>query len=337
MLLEEFDYPLPEELIAQEPIAKRDSSRLLVLDKQTGNIEHKHFYDIVDLLSPGDLLVFNNTRVMPARLEGEKPTGGHVEVLLTSRISAGVWKGMVKPGRRVHVGMEILFRNGLKAEVIERTPEGGRVLQFCGCPDPDEEVSRQGTVPLPPYIHKKLNDPERYQTVYAEEEGSAAAPTAGLHFTDELLERIRSKGVNMAFVTLHVGIATFRPVRTENIEDHDMHTEWYEITPECAQAVRNCSGRVIAVGTTSVRALESAAVSHRELRIVQEETRLFITPGYQFKAVDCLITNFHIPKSTLMVLVSTLAGDVELIRKAYMEAIKERYRFLSFGDAMFIH
>jgi S-adenosylmethionine:tRNA ribosyltransferase-isomerase len=336
MLLEDFNYHLPEELIAQVPIPERDQSRLLVLHKDNGQIEHKHFYDIIEYLEEGDLLVFNDTRVMPARLEAFKQTGGHVELLLTAKISPGVWSGMVKPGRRVAVGTKLVLRDGLTAEILSRTPEGGRIIQFNSEGDPDNEVARQGIVPLPPYIHKTLEDPERYQTVYASIEGSSAAPTAGLHFTDRLLTALRAKRVVTAFVTLHVGIATFRPVRTTHIEDHEMHSEWFSIEPECVEAVRSCRGRVIAVGTTSVRALESGAIGHRLLKSVQEETKMFITPGYEFQVVDCMITNFHIPKSTLLVLVSALAGSVDNMQKAYMEALKEQYRFLSLGDAMFI-
>lgn len=336
MLLENFNYNLPEELIAQDPIPERDHSRLLVLHKDSGFIEHRRFYEILEFLEEGDLLVFNDTRVMPARLEAFKQTGGHVEVLLTARISPGVWAGMVKPGRRVAVGTKLIFRNGLTAEILSRTPEGGRLIKFSSDCDPDIEVARQGTVPLPPYIHKTLEDPERYQTVYASNEGSAAAPTAGLHFTDRLLDALKAKGVATAFVTLHVGIATFRPVRTTNIEDHVMHSEWYSIGTECVEAVRSCKGRIIAVGTTSVRALESGASGYRLLKSVQDKTEMFITPGHEFLVVDCLITNFHIPKSTLLVMISALAGDVDRIQLAYMEALKERYRFLSLGDAMFI-
>jgi len=336
MLLEDFNYHLPEELIAQEPIPERDQSRLLVLHKESGVIEHRHFFEILEYLEEGDLLVFNDTRVMPARLEGFKETGGHVELLLTAKISPGVWTGMVKPGRRVAVGTKLIFQDGLTAEILSRTPEGGRIIQFFSESDPDEEVAKQGIVPLPPYIHKTLEDPERYQTVYASNEGSAAAPTAGLHFTDKLLDALRAKGVATAFVTLHVGIATFRPVRTANIEDHEMHSEWFSIGPECVEAVKSCKGRVIAVGTTSVRALESGAIGHRLLRFVQEETKMFITPGYNFQVIDCLITNFHIPKSTLLVMVSALAGGVDRMQLAYNEALKEQYRFLSLGDAMFI-
>lgn len=336
MRLSEFNYTLPEELIAQEPLAERDQSRLLVIDRQKKSIEHRKFTDILDYLRDDDLMVFNNTRVVATRLYGKKSTGGAVEALLMKRLSTGVWEAMVKPGRRVAVGIELVFENGLKAEVVNRTEEGGRILRFSASSDPDVLIASFGQTPLPPYIHKRLNDPERYQTVYATTDGSAAAPTAGLHFTQNLLNKIKARGIKLAFVTLHVGIATFRPVRTENIEDHEMHSEVFEITPESAEAINSAPGRIIAVGTTSARALESAAVGKHKVAPMTGETRLFIWPPYDFKILDGLVTNFHIPKSTLLMLVSAFAGR-DLIKRAYEEAVREKYRFLSFGDATFIH
>lgn len=335
MLLSDFDYTLPEELIAQEPLAERDNSRLLVVDRSNEAIEHRVFSDILDYLRPNDLMVFNNTRVVAARLIGTKETGGRVEALMMKRLSAGVWEAMVKPGRRVQVGTKLIFDCGMAADVVERTAEGGRILRLTADADPDELVASAGQVPLPPYIHTKLDDPERYQTVYAAAEGSAAAPTAGLHFTPALIEKIKSEGIKLAFVTLHIGIATFRPVRTEIIEDHEMHTEQYEISEASADLINNAQGRIVCVGTTTARALESAAVAKHRVASGQGSTNLFITPPYQFKIVDAMITNFHVPKSTLLIMISALAGTA-LIRKAYLEAVKERYRFLSFGDAMFI-
>lgn len=336
MQLSDFDYKLPEELIAQEPLAERDKSRLLVVDRNTQAIEHRQFEDILDYLRDDDLLVMNDTRVVAVRLHGHKTTGGAAEALLMQRIEPGVWRAMVKPGRRVHVGAKLEFADGLVADVIERTDEGGRILRFSADTDPDDIIAGLGEVPLPPYIHKQLTDAERYQTIYAAHDGSAAAPTAGLHFTERLLDKIRARGIKIAFVTLHVGIATFRPVRVENVEDHDMHSEVFAITPECAEEVNSAKGRIICVGTTTVRALESAAVGKHKVAATASDTKLFIRPPYDFKIVDGLITNFHIPKSTLLMLVSAFAGT-ELIRRAYREAVEEKYRFLSFGDAMFLH
>ncbi|MGC8862133.1 MAG: tRNA preQ1(34) S-adenosylmethionine ribosyltransferase-isomerase QueA [Armatimonadota bacterium] len=340
MRLIEFDYHLPEELIAQEPLAERDKSRLLVVDRKKQSIEHRLFRDLPEYLHEDDLLVLNDTRVMPARLIGRKETGGKVEVLLLERLRPGVWEAMVKPGRRVAVGTRLLFDGGLAAEVVQRTDAGGRVLRF-SCTevrkddDIDELVAGVGQVPLPPYIHKPIEDPERYQTVYAASEGSTAAPTAGLHFTPAMLDEFRSRGVRTVFVTLDVGIATFRPVRTERIEDHRMHTERFEIRPEAAEAVNSARGRIVCVGTTTARALESAAVDRRKVRATIERTNLFIKPGYDFKVVEVLITNFHMPRSTLLMMVSAFAG-LELVKKAYAEAVREKYRFLSFGDAMML-
>ena len=336
MRLTDFEYALPEELIAQEPLPERDKSRLLVADRTTQAIEHRHFTDILSYLRDDDLLVMNDTRVVAVRLYGRKSTGGVVEALLMRRLEPGVWHAMVKPGRRVHVGAELEFDGGLRAAVIERTEDGGRILRFSADSDTDELITEIGEVPLPPYIHKGIDDPERYQTVYAAADGSAAAPTAGLHFTEGLLGKIKDRGIRTVFVTLHVGVATFRPVRTENLEDHDMHSEAFEISQECANEINSAKGRVICVGTTTVRALESAAVSKRTVVPTSAETKLFIRPPYDFKIVDGIITNFHIPKSTLLMLVSAFGGT-DLIRRSYEEAVREKYRFLSFGDAMFLY
>lgn len=346
MRLSEFDYHLPEELIAQEPLAERDRSRLLVVDRKTQAIEHRFFYDLADYLRDDDLVVLNDTRVTRARLVGRKETGGRAEVLLLERLGPGLWEAMVKPGRRVGVGVRLIFERGLAAEVIDRTQTGGRILSFLPASVPDceggtdageidELVAGVGQVPLPPYIHKPLEDPERYQTVYAASEGSTAAPTAGLHFTPAMLDAIRSRGIRIVSVTLRVGIATFRPVRTPDIEDHRMHTELFEITPASAEEINSAPGRIVCVGTTTARALESAAVGRRKVRATVEQTGLFIRPGYDFKIVEALVTNFHMPRSTLLIMVSAFAG-VELVRKAYREAVRERYRFLSFGDAMML-
>lgn len=336
MRLSDFSYELPEELIAQEPLSERDTSRLLVVDRTEQTIEHRRFTDILDYLVEDDLLVMNDTRVVAVRLYGRKSTGGAVEALLMRRMGPGQWHGMVKPGRRVHVGATLEFDGGLKAEVVERTEDGGRVLRFSAGSDPDELIAGMGEVPLPPYIHRGIDDPERYQTVYAAAEGSAAAPTAGLHFTEDLLGKIRARGIRTTFVTLHVGVATFRPVRTESLEDHDMHSESFEISSECAETINTAKGRIICVGTTSVRALESAAVGRHKVVATSADTKLFITPPYDFQIADGMITNFHIPKSTLLMLVSAFGGT-DLIRRAYREAVCERYRFLSFGDAMFLY
>lgn len=336
MRLSDFNYTLPEELIAQDPLPERDKSRLLVVDRNAQTIEHRRFEDILDYLRDDDLLVMNDTRVVAVRLNGHKSSGGNVEALLMRQMEPGLWRAMVKPGRRVHVGAQLEFDGGLKADVIERTEEGGRILRFSAPTDPDEIIAGMGQVPLPPYIHKQLADPDRYQTVYAAADGSAAAPTAGLHFTEGLLGKIRARGIKTTFVTLHVGVATFRPVRVENLDDHDMHSEAFAITPECAEAVNSAKGRIICVGTTTVRALESAAVGTKKVAPISAETKLFVRPPYEFKIIDGLITNFHIPKSTLLMLVSAFGGT-ELIQRAYREAVCEKYRFLSFGDAMFLY
>jgi S-adenosylmethionine:tRNA ribosyltransferase-isomerase len=338
MRTESFDYPLPEDRIAQSPIEPRDASRLLVLDRRSGAVAHHAFRDLPGLLAPGDLLVLNDTRVLPARLVGAKPTGGRAEVLLLRDLGGDRWEAMVFPGRRLDVGARIVFGEGaLEAEVHSRDPGGTRVLQFRA--DGDEDVPallhRLGEAPLPPYIHAPLADRERYQTVYARLEGSAAAPTAGLHFTPEMFERLAERGVRTARVTLHVGLATFRPVKTEQIEEHEMHEEWYEVPEETVEAVAATTGRVVALGTTTVRALESAAIGPRQLQPGAGRTRLYITPGFPFRIVDALITNFHMPRSSLLILVSAFAG-LEPVRAAYEEALAAGYRFLSFGDAMLI-
>ena len=341
MKVSDFNYNLPEELIAQTPIPKRDESRLMVLDKTNKTIEHKVFKDILDYLKPGDCLVRNNTKVIPARLYGIKEdTGVNVEFLLLHRIEGDIWEVMVHPGRRLKKGVKVTFGNGLlKAEILEQMENGNRKVKFEYNGIFNEILDQIGLMPLPPYIKERLKDKDRYQTVYAKYEGSAAAPTAGLHFTDELLEKIKAKGVEIANVTLHVGIGTFRPVKVENIEDHDMHSEHYYIKQEDADKINNArknGGRIISVGTTSCRVLESVADENGFVKEVEGDTSIFIYPGYIFKCIDCLITNFHLPESTLIMLVSTLAGK-DFVMSAYEEAVKERYRFFSFGDAMFIY
>lgn len=335
MLLSEFDYELPAELIAQEPLAERDKSKLLVLQRETGTIEHRRFYEIGDYLQPGDLLVLNDTQVSALRLTGRKSSGGKVEVLLLRNLGNNQWDSLVKPGRRVTVGTVIEFAEGLTAQVIERTEGGGRILDFGQAAGTDEKIRQIGEVPLPPYIHSVLRDVSRYQTVYASQPGSAAAPTAGFHFTPKLLADLESRGIETTFVTLHVGIATFRPVRTEIISEHVMHSETISVSSEAAERINSATGRIIAIGTTTARALESAAVSKRRVTPVDGETSLFITPGYDFKIIDGLVTNFHMPRSTLLILVSAFAGR-ELIMRSYQEAKDHGYRFLSFGDAMLI-
>lgn len=341
MKVSDFNYNLPEELIAQTPIQKRDESRLMVLDKTNKTIEHKVFKDILDYLKPGDCLVRNNTKVIPARLYGIKEdTGVNVEFLLLHRIEGDIWEVMVHPGRRLKKGAKVTFGEGLlKAEILEQMENGNRKVKFEYNGIFNEILDQIGLMPLPPYIKERLKDKDRYQTVYAKYEGSAAAPTAGLHFTDELLEKIKAKGVEIANVTLHVGIGTFRPVKVENIEDHAMHSEHYYIKQEDADKINNArknGGRIISVGTTSCRVLESVADENGFVKEVEGDTSIFIYPGYKFKCIDCLITNFHLPESTLIMLVSTLAGK-DFVMSAYEEAVKERYRFFSFGDAMFIY
>ncbi|MBQ3409207.1 MAG: tRNA preQ1(34) S-adenosylmethionine ribosyltransferase-isomerase QueA [Clostridia bacterium] len=340
MKLSDFNYELPKELIAQTPLERRDEARLLVLHRNNKTIEHKIFKDIVDYLQPGDCLVRNNTKVIPARLYGVKEiTGANVEFLLLNRIEGDTWEVMVRPGKKLMPGTRVNFGNGLlKAEIIEKMDGGNRKVKFEYDGIFNEILDQIGLMPLPPYIKEKLEKKEMYQTVYAKYDGSAAAPTAGLHFTDELLDKIRAKGVEIANVTLHVGIGTFRPVKEENIEDHDMHTEHYYIKAEDAKKINNTrkkGGRIIAVGTTSCRVLESVADESGMVREIEDDTNIYIYPGYKFKCVDALITNFHLPESTLVMLVSALAGR-EFILDSYKKAVEEKYRFFSFGDAMFI-
>ena len=338
---EDFDFDLPEELIAQTPLKDRASSRLLVVNKETGDMEDKHFHDILDELQPGDALVMNNTRVLPARLYGEKPeTGGHLEVLLLTNTEGDTWETLIKPAKRAKVGTEIQFGDGrLKAVVKEELEHGGRIIEFKYDGIFLEILESLGEMPLPPYIKERLDDPDRYQTVYAEENGSAAAPTAGLHFTKELLEEMKAKGVHLVYLTLHVGLGTFRPVSVDNIEEHHMHSEFYRLTEEAAKQlneVRQAGGRIVAVGTTSIRTLETIGTKFNgEIQADSGWTDIFITPGYQFKVVEAFSTNFHLPKSTLVMLVSAFAGK-DLTLAAYQHAIEEKYRFFSFGDAMFI-
>jgi len=341
MKVSDFNYNLPEELIAQTPIKKRDESRLMVLDRNSKTVEHKIFKDILDYLKPGDCLVRNNTKVIPARLYGIKEdTGVNVEFLLLNRIEGDIWEVMVHPGRRLKRGAKVVFGNGLlKAEILEQMENGNRKVIFEYTGIFNEILDEIGLMPLPPYIKEQLNEKNRYQTVYAKHEGSAAAPTAGLHFTDDLLQKIKEKGVQIANVTLHVGIGTFRPVKVENIEEHDMHSEHYYIKQEDADIINNTKkngGRVICVGTTSCRVIESVADENGFVKEVEGNTNIFIYPGYTFKCIDGLITNFHLPESTLIMLVSTLAGK-DFVMEAYEEAVKEKYRFFSFGDAMFIY
>lgn len=340
MKVEDFDYYLPEKLIAQTPLEKRDTSRLMVLDKTTGKIEHKHFYNIVDYLEEGDTLVLNDTKVLPARLIGEKEeTKAVIEILLLKNISGDDWECLVKPARRIKVGTIVTFGSGeLKAKCIKEEPEGIRHFTLIYDGILMEILEHLGTMPLPPYIHEKLKDRSRYQTVYAKEIGSAAAPTAGLHFTKELLEQLTKKGVNIAYITLHVGLGTFRPVSVDKVEEHEMHSEYYQMTKETAELLKKTKEnkkRIIAVGTTSTRTLETIMTKYNEFTECSGWTNIFIYPGYKFKAIDALITNFHLPKSTLVMLVSALAGR-ENILNAYKTAVQEEYRFFSFGDAMLI-
>lgn len=337
MLVTDFDYELPQELIAQHPMEPRDHSRLLVVDKKTGEIEHKHFYDLVNYLKPGDVLVFNDTRVIPARLHGTKDTGAHVEVFLLTRRDATDWEVLVRPGKKLQVGAKINFSDELSCEVIEHTDFGGRVVRFKYDGIFEEILDRLGETPLPPYITAPLEDKERYQTVYNRERGSAAAPTAGLHFTKELLQKIKEIGCEEVFVTLHVGLGTFRPVSEAKIEDHKMHKEFYTVSQEAADAVNKAKAegrRIIAVGTTAVRTLEAAGADG-QLHAGSSWTNIFIYPGYKFRLVDDLVTNFHLPQSTLLMLVSTLSTR-EIMLQTYNKAVEEKYRFFSFGDAMFI-
>lgn len=336
----DFYFDLPQELIAQDPLEDRSGSRLLMLDKTSGRTEHHIFKEIVDYLRPGDCLVLNNTKVLPARLMGVKEdTGAAIEVLLLKRKEADVWETLVKPGKKAKPGTRITFGNGaLRAEVLEVVEEGNRLIRFAYEGIFEEVLDRLGEMPLPPYITHKLQDKNRYQTVYAKYDGSAAAPTAGLHFTEELLKQIEDNGVVTAYVTLHVGLGTFRPVKADNILEHHMHSEYYQVTAEAAEKINRAKSeghRVICVGTTSCRTVESAAKPDGTLEECCGNTEIFIYPGYRFKVLDCLVTNFHLPESTLVMLVSALAGRENVLR-AYEEAIRERYRFFSFGDAMFL-
>ena len=341
MKTSDFYFDLPQELIAQDPLEDRSSSRLLVLDKETGEICHRHFYEILDYLSEGDCLVLNNTKVIPARLYGVREgTGAMIEILLLKRRENNVWETLVKPGKKAKPGTKLIFGDGLlTGEVLEIVEEGNRLIQFTYEGVFEEILDRLGQMPLPPYITHELKDKNRYQTVYAKYEGSAAAPTAGLHFTPELLAKVREKGIRIAEVTLHVGLGTFRPVKVEDVTQHHMHSEFYEVTEEAAETIRSTKasgGRVICVGTTSCRTIESAAARFDgDIRACSGWTEIFIYPGYQFRLLDGLITNFHLPESTLLMLVSALAGR-EHIMAAYEAAVRERYRFFSFGDAMLI-
>lgn len=337
----DFDFHLPEELIAQTPLEKRDSSRLLIVDRETGQFSDQHFDNIIDQLEPGDALVMNNTRVLPARLYGNKPeTGGHVELLLLKNTQGDFWEVLAKPAKRLRVGTRVSFGDGrLTATVTEELEHGGRIVRFDYQGIFLEVLESLGEMPLPPYIHEKLEDRERYQTVYAKENGSAAAPTAGLHFTEELLDKIAAKGVKLVYLTLHVGLGTFRPVSVDNLEEHEMHSEFYSLSEEAAETLRQvkASGhRIVAVGTTSIRTLETIGSKFEgQIQADSGWTNIFIKPGYQWKIVDAFSTNFHLPKSTLVMLVSAFAGR-QLTLEAYEHAIAERYRFFSFGDAMFI-
>ena len=339
MKVSDFNYELPEKLIAQVPIEKRDESRLMILDREKETIEHKTFKDIIDYLEPGDCLVRNNTKVLPAILYGKKETGANVEFLLLNQIEGDIWESIVRPGNKLHVGTKVKFGDGLlESEILEVLPGGTRKVKFKYKGIFNEILDQIGLMPLPPYIHEELKQNDRYQTVYAKYEGSAAAPTAGLHFTEELFEKLNKKGIEIANVTLHVGIGTFRPVKVENIEEHDMHSEHFYIKQEDAEKINKAKEkgkRVIAVGTTSCRVLETISNEDGTVSETEGDTKIFIYPGYKFKCIDGLITNFHLPESTLLMLVSALAGK-EYIMKAYNEAVKKEYKFFSFGDAMFI-
>ncbi|GAA3609558.1 tRNA preQ1(34) S-adenosylmethionine ribosyltransferase-isomerase QueA [Secundilactobacillus similis DSM 23365 = JCM 2765] len=339
---EDFDYDLPHELIAQTPIEKRDASRLLVMDHETGELEDEHFYNIIDHLNPGDAVVMNDSRVMPARIYGVKPeTGGHVEVLLLHNTQGDEWETLMKPAKRIRVGQTVTFGDdgALTATVTKELEHGGRMIEFHYDGIFMEILEKLGETPLPPYIKEKLDDPERYQTVYAKQAGSAAAPTAGLHWTKELLKKVEDKGIKLVYLTLHVGLGTFRPVDEENIEDHKMHSEFYQLSEESAKTlneVRANGGRIVATGTTSIRTLETIGTKfHGEIKADSGWTDIFIKPGYQWQVVDAFITNFHLPKSTLVMLVAAFTGRDNILN-AYQHAIEERYRFFSFGDAMFI-
>lgn len=340
MKVSDFNYDLPEELIAQTPLEKRDNSRLMVLDPKDGALAHKHFYDLPDLLGKGDLLVLNNTRVLPARLYGQKEgSGGHVEFLLLNRLDANTWETLARPGKTAKVGRRFSFGGGrLFAQVMEVKEDGNRIIRFEYEGIFEEILDELGEMPLPPYIHEKLEDKERYQTVYAKEEGSAAAPTAGLHFTPDLLERLKIKGVELVYITLHVGLGTFRPVKVAEITEHHMHSEYYSVSPEAAAAIKKAKDegrRIISVGTTTTRTLESVMKKEGKMVASSGWTDIFIYPGFQYQCIDGLITNFHLPESTLIMLVAALAG-YDQVMNAYQVAVQEAYRFFSFGDAMFI-
>ncbi len=339
MKTSDFYYDLPQELIAQTPLAQRDGSRLMVMDKQSGALAHRHFYDVIDHLREGDCLVMNDSRVLPARLLGHRPTGGAVELLLLTQKEGDVWECLAKPGRKLHTGAEVMFGDGaLRASIVGETETGNRLVEFHYEGIFLEQLERLGKMPLPPYIKEELQDGERYQTVYSKVNGSAAAPTAGLHFTKELLTRIEAKGVKLAYVTLHVGLGTFRPVKVDDVTNHHMHSEFCMLSAETAQLLNETKkkgGRIICVGTTSCRTLESLANDDGSFVERSMWTDIFIYPGYRFKAMDALITNFHLPESTLIMLVSAFAG-YDTVMNAYREAVKERYRFFSFGDAMLI-
>lgn len=337
MKVTDFDYELPKERIAQHPMEPRDHSRLLVVDKTTGEIEHRHFYDLIDYLRPDDLLVFNDTRVIPARLHGFKDTGAHVEVFLLTRLNQTDWEVLVRPGKKLQVGAHIQFSEELGCTIVDHTDFGGRVARFEFNGVFEEILDRLGEVPLPPYITAELEDKERYQTVYNRDPGSAAAPTAGLHFTEELLQKIKDKGCEEVFVTLNVGLGTFRPVTEENIEDHPIHKEFYSVSQVAANAINRAKAegrRIVAVGTTAVRTLESAGAEGK-VKAGSSWTQIYIYPGFQWQMVDALVTNFHLPQSTLLMLVSALSSR-EVMLRTYAEAVREKYRFFSFGDAMFI-
>ena len=340
MKVSDFNYELPKELIAQDPLDQRDNSRLMVLHRKTGEIEHRHFYDLIDYLNPEDCLVVNNTKVIPARLMGVKEeTGASIEILLLKRKEEKIWETLVKPGKKARIGARIVFGDGLlTGEVIDIVEEGNRLIRFEYEGIFEEILDRLGEMPLPPYITHQMEDKNRYQTVYAKYDGSAAAPTAGLHFTEELLQRIRKKGIRIAEITLHVGLGTFRPVKVEDVQNHHMHTEYYQISAEAAaiiNATKENGGRVISVGTTSTRTIESVADETGHVTAGSGWTDIFIYPGYRFRTIDALITNFHLPESTLIMLVSALA-DRKTVLAAYQTAVNERYRFFSFGDAMMI-
>lgn len=339
MKVSDFDFHLPTHLIAQVPINQRDMSRLIILNRSEQTIQHKSFYQIPDYLEEGDLLVFNQTKVLPARLLGNKDTGAKVEILLLKRLEGDYWDCLVKPGRKLKPGSKVYFGSGdLEGEIIDHTDSGGRIVRFYYQGIFEEVLDRLGEMPLPPYIQRELKDKNRYQTIYAKEQGSAAAPTAGLHFTEDLFKRLEDKGIKTAFLTLHVGLGTFRPVKTENLEDHTMHSEFFSINHETAGLInqtKNKGKKVVAVGTTSIRTLESVADSEGKVHGSSGWTDIFIYPGYEFKVVDGIVTNFHLPKSSLIMLVAAFAGT-EFIKEAYRRAIEEEYRFYSFGDAMLI-